>query len=163
MKVFLSYSVSPTDRYIVSLLVSELRKYGFSLESKASVPFLGSVADSIRTADLFIGIMTRRGKQNNNTFKEWKLARKYKVFNLLVLEKGISLVNASGANVIIFDKNNPQQAIMELQAIRNHLVHPRRISGTSKSPEPSNAAAVVAIVSIVALLSLMATGSKSTS
>jgi len=129
MKVFISYSFDDKDEYLVSLLVSELRKSDFSIASKASVPHLGDVQDFIQTSDFFIGIITKGGKENKSTIIEWRHAAKHKKPKLLIVESGVRLSNVSvNTDIIYFNKKNPEEAIRKLK-----LFHDKPLALINKS------------------------------
>ncbi|HET6992958.1 MAG TPA: hypothetical protein VFJ43_16620, partial [Bacteroidia bacterium] len=52
-----------------------------------------------------------------NVIKEWRFANQAKIPNLLLIEKGIRI--APGVKAIIFDRQNPNDAINQLLKLHN--------------------------------------------
>lgn len=154
MKAFISYSFNDEDMYLVSLLVGDLTKKGFSVNSSHNaLRMVGSpAADYISSSDLFVGIVTKSGREHKAVIREWQHANKYGVPNLLLVEKGIHIAQPNNS-IIEFDRTNPKAAIDKLVQIRNRSVH--SISKPNEGVPPALVVGVVAL-GIAGLLALIA-------
>jgi hypothetical protein len=156
MKIFVSYSFNDSELYIITLLLEELRRSGFFVESS---DFYNSGLDDhykIQTSDYFIGIITNNTASINEVVKDWDVARSNNVKTLLLIEQGVRIKYQSGINYILFNRLNPKPAI-------DQLLNLNRPVKTLSTPEKNlgNAVAIGAIaVGLAALISMLSNGDR---
>ncbi len=136
MRTYISYSISEDENYIISLLSKKIRENNFSIfTNQANTPEM--IKYYVRNTDLFIGIISAKGKRHQEVIKTWEIAKK-KVPSLLLVENTIN-IKGSTNNVIIFDRLNPQIAI---DSINQHIEavdqkKPKQVFGSRNSKDNS--------------------------
>jgi hypothetical protein len=120
MKAFISYSLPDSQEYAVTLLARELQEQGFYPDT-GPYKFNNTLDDEtffkIKSSHLFIGIlMPTRAKSsasNQRVINEWEFAITRKIPSILLVEKSImpNISTNQGANIVSFDKNQPDKAI----------------------------------------------------
>ncbi|HFA52212.1 MAG TPA: hypothetical protein ENJ95_24605, partial [Bacteroidetes bacterium] len=134
MKAFVSYSINDSELYAITLLAEKLRERGFGISSHYSNEFGepdSNVAvikkitiKQIISSSLFIGVVTTLGKNNDFVFEEWEIAKANQVPALLLVEDTAKfLISGSEEGLIIFDRNEPDAAIRE---INKHISDSRK-------------------------------------
>lgn len=151
MKAFLSYSLNDTDQYILTLLASELKKRGFGLyqSNDYNLEMSSLTKVNIHKSQLFIGLISVNGQEKEKVQKEWELANTANISSILLIENTGLINHDIKFPYILFDRNNPQLAINELN---------KKITAIrEKSEQDSNGWAWVlggaAVLAIIALLS----------
>lgn len=123
MKVFISYSLNDTEQYILSILAKKLKEQGYVISTGYNLmPGFQNNQNlsQIDASHLFIGILSGYGNAKLNVVQEWQHAKSKKIPALLLVENNIVLTPQSGAdaNVIRFDRNNPEPSI---ETVRNKI------------------------------------------
>ncbi len=153
MRAFISYSFNDSELYIVPLLASLLKKKGYSVvSSKNRLTNLPEyyINTEIKNAHLFIGIISRGGNQKNKVFGEWKAAKYFRIPSLLLVEKGIRLIDTNkNDRIIYFDRNNPENAINQIIELRNIATHSSNDELRSLASIGLVALGIAAIVSLL--------------
>lgn len=120
MKIYLSYSLTGSEHYILSILSKRLQDLGhvitttynrgFTSENLSSSNFAGS--------DLFIGLITKQGNDNRIVCDEWNMAKAINLPTLLLVEQGwkISGKMALEQNIIIFNRHNPEKSFHDIRS-----------------------------------------------
>ena len=123
MKAFLSYSLNDKDQFILTLLAKELTVKGFSINQShdfnAEMSQLTKV--NISKSNLFIGLISGKGYEKNRIENEWGLAYNSKIPSILIIENNVPINYGFNYPYIIFDRNNPHQAITELNRKINEM------------------------------------------
>ena len=118
---FISYALSDSEQFVLTLLSNLLREEGYSIDS--SYNDYGNVVqrstyNSILKSSLFIGLITQFGDRNQNVFNEWNVALEKKVPSLLLVEDSVKitpeLINHS--NVVIFNRHYPNEQFERIKA-----------------------------------------------
>ncbi len=126
-QALVSYSLDETEFHILTLLSRSLRERDISI-----IPSYGNfdnkdeflIRSSIKSAILFIGIITNSGKRNHNVYLEWLIARNNNVFNILLVEEGFSFIDPSvrhDPSILIFNRRNPLAQIEEIKRKIEHF------------------------------------------
>ena len=123
MRVFLSYSLNNHDLYILTLLASELKKRGFTINQSndfhSEMSSLTKV--NINKSNLFIGLITGDGLEYERVHSEWRLANIATIPSIMLVENKVSIDPNFNFPYIIFDRNNPQFAVNELSNRINEI------------------------------------------
>ena len=116
MRTFISYSINDTDQYLLTLLSSELYKKGVTITQSNDFHLdMSSLTKvNINKSNLFIGIITGFGQEKDRVLKEWQLANVSNVPSILLIENTVQIAPNFNSPYIIFDRNNPQNAINQL-------------------------------------------------
>lgn len=127
MNAFISYSINDKDQVIVTLLSNNLRKQGFNITTSQN--FYSNILDfttkrKIDNSHIYFGIITKRGREKERVISEWKYAKKMSTPNILLIEDTVRLNNKFTGNYIIFNRNNPQKAVFEIQ---NKMKNKRKV------------------------------------
>lgn len=150
MKVFLSYSLNDKDQFILTLLAKELSAKGFSINQSNDFNMQMSQLTkvNISKSNLFIGLISGKGYEKSRIENEWGLAYNANIPSILIIENNVPLNYGFNYPYIVFDRNNPRQAIAELNGKINEM---KKVSNSD-----SNAWAWViggaALLSIISLL-----------
>ena len=128
--------------------------------------FGGSVDSLIKSADLFVGIITINSRNSENTLNEWQIAKRNNIKSLLILEKGVKLrPHPTGLNVVEIDRRNPDEAVNKLKSIKENLMFAkplRKVRPTLGKDDVLTVVAVgVVLLSVAVLVAMLASGSKS--
>lgn len=122
MKAFLSYSLNQDDLFLVSLLAEELQNAG--VNSKGTISSSSSNEDiraitnhSIRTCDLFIGILTGDGSnfQNEMVYHEWEIAINSNKSRIFLIEDTVNINPQFNEQFLVFNRFNPNQVLIQLR------------------------------------------------
>lgn len=156
MKAFVSYSFIDSELYLITLMFEQLRRGGYVVEtSSAQYPAQNFDVQKIVSSNFFIGIVTNNSLSVNHVIQDWNVAKTNNIQNVLLIENGVRVDNASVINFIRFDRRNPQQAINQLFNLN---------TGTQgNSPGSTMGGALVAggiLVGIAALIALLSSEDK---
>ena len=158
MNVFISYSISSNEQYILNLLAQKMSEKGFSLVAINNPSmWVGTQApNEIKNSALFIGLITKAGPSERTTrvFSEFKLANLYSKPAILLIENTVSVAPwiKQYENTIRFNRYYPEQAINQ--------VHDK-IAASQNTQSNSNAAAwILGGIGILALLSWLSEQKK---
>lgn len=125
MKAFLSYSLSDTQEYVVTIMARQLREKGYTLMTHSGTHLgLNKLNTTLRGCSLFIGVVTQRSNEYDRVVKEYNQADAWQIPALLLFERSVAY-NAGvldHPNVVIFDRHNPNQA---LEHVRNRIAWAR--------------------------------------
>jgi hypothetical protein len=135
---FISYALRDSEQYVLTLLSNLLREEGFSIESSYddyNDILSHSTYNNILDSTLFIGLITQYGDRNDNVFREWKLALKNNIPNLLLVEGSIHINEElrNQSNVLVFNRHYPDDIIRD---IKQQIAESKRIE---KSKQSNNA------------------------
>lgn len=150
MKAFLSYSLNDKDQFILTLLSSELRKKGFVVkQSNDFQTEMSSITKvNIINSQIFIGIISGKGKEKKRVLKELRLSKTSNVPNLLLIENTVKVPSDFKHSYIYFDRLNPEIAISELKK----RLKPKERLQTSHSNAWAWALGGAALIAVIGLL-----------
>ncbi len=125
MRAFISETLDlDNDKsYVVTSIAFMLSKLGYSCSSLVSNSENGAdletIAD-IRSSNLFIGLLTDDGDTPHSVYNEWKVALKYRVPSILLVEDTLDYDSYDfdedyRGNVIRFSRKNPEIAVTEIK------------------------------------------------
>ena len=156
MKAFLSYSLNDTDEYVITILAKKLQEQGFYVSAGQNLHFPDTNPESlaeVRSADLFIGILTFNGQINQRVYEEWQYAKESDKSAILLVEWNVDLAEELdfSQNVIRFNRQNPDKAI---ESIHQYISEARQNSDeTDKQDVLAWILAGMSLVKLVRLLS----------
>jgi hypothetical protein len=158
MIAFISYSISESEQYVLTLLAQKLREKGFSVTSnyKQSSQFLDfQTINAIKNADLFIGLVTNSGNSTVRVYNELQQSFLHNKPTIFLAEETVALaphIN-SYPNTIRFNRYYPNLAIEEVN---------RRIHFSQTQPQQDNTLAwlIGGGIAAVALISLLSDKKK---
>ena len=125
MKAFISNTlgIDNDKSYVVSSIAFMLDDLGYKPHSSPSnseneIDLRTKVG--IRSANLFIGLLTDDGDTPNSVYNEWKMAIKYRVPSILLVEDTLDFNSYDfdedyRGNVIRFSRKNPEIAVAEIK------------------------------------------------
>jgi hypothetical protein len=158
MIAFISYSISDSEQYVLTLLAQKLREKGFSVTSnyKQSSQFPDfQTINAIKNADLFIGLVTNSGNSTVRVYNELQQAFLHNKPTIFLAEETVDLVpNINNyPNTIKFNRYYPNLAIDEVN---------RRIHLSQTQPQQDNTLAwlIGGGIAAVALISLLSDKEK---
>ena len=107
------------DEIIITLLSSRLRKQNVQLLTSQN--FYSNIIDfttmsEIDSSNVFFGIITANGSNKTRVFEEWKYSYKKGISNILLIEDTVQLKGKLSDNHIIFNRNNPEDAINQINS-----------------------------------------------
>jgi hypothetical protein len=117
MKAHISYSINDAEQFVLTLLSRKLREKGFALTSHFSgIPSSSTIetmaAMKISESNLFIGIITSAGLNQQKVIAEHNLAVSRNVPALLLVEENVQLpLDFLNYNVVFFNRKNPKKAV----------------------------------------------------
>jgi hypothetical protein len=121
MKAFISYSLPPSDEYIISKFAGNLEEQGFYPDLgpyKFNAELDHETLFKIKSSHLFFGILMPTKLKSDTSYqrvlREWEYAVNRKIPAILLVEKSIKL-NYNNVNIVEFDKNNPDKAIEKVK------------------------------------------------
>ena len=122
MQAFISYSISDGDEFVLTLLGSKLREKNFVLTTSQN--FYAKNLDhqtmqEIKTSHLFVGLITGTGTERARVLEEWNYAVQQHIPNLLLVEDTVPVHQSFNGNYLIFNRNQPQAAVDEIQRRMN--------------------------------------------
>lgn len=155
MRAFLSYSLSDSQDYVVTVLARQLREKGYTLMTGHG-GFYHSTLDAhesvLRTCSLFIGVITEGSDEVDRVTHEYNKADEWRIPALLLMEQNIAADSGllSHPNVVAFNRYDPAVAI---QTVRNRIAH----AVAPKTKQSDDTAAWIlggaAVLALIALLS----------
>jgi hypothetical protein len=160
MIAFISYSISDSEQYVLTLLAQKLREKGFSVTSnyKQSSQFLDfQTINSIKNSDLFIALVTNSGTMTSTArvYSELKQAFLHNKPAILLAEESVDLAPhfSSYPNTIRFNRYYPNLAIDEVN---------RRVQFSQTQPQQDNTLAwlIGGGIAALALISLLSSEKK---
>jgi hypothetical protein len=115
MRGFISFSITPQEQVIVSVLASQLENNGF----KTSTSFKNfSVNKSIDSSHIFLGIISSDDHEANEiTLEHWQYALSTNLPSIILVEKGLKGTFDASLNAMMatkclwFDKKNPKPTV----------------------------------------------------
>jgi hypothetical protein len=117
LKAFVSYSFKDSELHLITLLIEQLRKSGYTVET-STANFTYDSDIKICNSGVFIGIITDDSSTIEYVVKEWKIAKKNNINNILIIEEGVKVSDPKNTNYIYFNRNNPKPAIEKLFNIK---------------------------------------------
>jgi hypothetical protein len=156
MKAFVSYSFKDSELHVVTLLFEQLRRSGYMVEASMFGSTFNS-ENSINGSDVFIGIITNNSSSINFVLKEWEIAKRNNINNILIIEDGVNVEDPHNLRFIRFNRNNPNPAIDKLFNIKS-----RTPAKKEKSSEVLKDVLIAGgiIVGVAALIELLSGGGK---
>lgn len=151
MKAFLSYSLSDTQEYVVTIMARQLREKGYTLMTHTGTHLgLSALNTTLRGCSLFIGVVTQRSNEYDRVVNECNQADAWQIPALLLFER--SVAHNAGVldhpNVVVFDRFDPNPA---LEHVRDRIAWAR--SPETKSDD--TAAWVIGGAAVLALIALL--------
>lgn len=113
MKAYISYSLTDKEQYTITLLSYKLREKGFSLIMSAGNAVFQQNTEIV-SSQLFIGVITTSGLEWRRVMDEYNYAVNAKIPAILLVEQGVRVDQAFKGNLILFNRNNPEHAIQEI-------------------------------------------------
>lgn len=153
MKAFLSYSVNDTDQFVIPLISKKLQEQRFfvttgSYKFQERLDF--QTVNGIITSNLFIGLITNTGFNNQRVYNEWVYALNNKIPAILLVEDSYELREnlKRHPNLIRFNRYNPEVAI---ENINRRIVKSKNPNSTLEDAAPwiLGGLAIAALVSML--------------
>ena len=119
MKAFLSYSLNDADQFVIPLISRRLQEQRFFVTT-GSYKFQENLdyqtKNGINTSNLFIGLITNTGFNNQRVYNEWLHAINNRIPSILLVEDNYDLNRGleRQPNLIRFNRYNPEIAIEEI-------------------------------------------------
>lgn len=153
MKAFLSYSLSDTQEYVVTIMARQLREKGYTLITHTGTPLrLNDLSTTLRGCSLFIGVVTQRGNEYTRVVNEYNQADAWQIPRLLLFER--SVASNAGVldhpNVVVFDRHEPNAA---LEHVRNRIASAR----APETKSDDTGAWILGGAALLALIALLST------
>ncbi len=147
MKAFLSYSIKDSDQIIITLLSRQLREKDFHVTTSQN--FFSEKLDyttknEIDRSNLFIGLVSIATGYGDRVIQEWDYAKSVGTPTILLVENGVEVNPEFKDSYIRFDRNNPDQAIDE---INKKMVQPK--NNSSALPWIIGGAIIVGIIQLL--------------
>jgi hypothetical protein len=121
MKVYLSYSLSPTDLHIASLLARQAQAKGLEVETSQHQHVLGTTSintPALMSASLVIAIVSHDSRYLTTMQQELQYATDISKPVLALVERGLSShFSVPGTQVVEFDRSNLNPALAHISAI----------------------------------------------
>lgn len=122
MRIFLSYSLAPTDMYIASLLSKQAQAKGIVVETAQQIApgsnWAAVIANQIINSSMVIAIVSQDSRNIANVERELQLAKTYGKPVLALIEKGIyPQVNIAGIHCVEFDRRDLGPALSSISLI----------------------------------------------
>ena len=135
MKAYLSNTldVDNDKAYVITsiaIMLDDIGYYCSESPANSEEKVDRGTVSSIRTSNLFLGLMTNDGNKPNNVYNEWKVAIKYRVPSILLVEDSLDFSRYEfdenyRSNVIRFSRKNPEVAISQIkQRIQQSRIEP---------------------------------------
>ncbi|MBM2816295.1 MAG: hypothetical protein HW421_3057 [Ignavibacteria bacterium] len=115
MKAYISHCFNENEYYILTILSRELSNLGFVTTN--SLGNMRQLYDfqtfsNIVNSNLFIGVITGSGRNNDGVIKDWNFAIKHKIPSVLLIEDNVQIPkNLNHPNIITFNRKNPHDAL----------------------------------------------------
>jgi len=152
MRAFISYSLNDAEQFVLTILSGYLKEQGFIVSANYDL-FSNNIPTQLNKSNLFIGLITYNGNENDRVFNEWEQAISQKIPSLLLIESNVKIDSSilQHPNVIIFDKYNPAPSI---ELVKN------KINSAKQNIQPKNNNAFAWILGGLAAIVLIGLLSK---
>jgi hypothetical protein len=122
MKIYLSYSLAPTDMHIASLLFRQAQAKGIVVETAQQIVpgsnWSAMITQQIMSSSMVIAIISRDSQNAANVEREIGFARMYGKPVLALIEKGVyAPVNLADIQWVIFDRQDLSPALSNISMI----------------------------------------------
>jgi len=121
MKAYISYSLTDSEQYIVSVLALKLNEQNFQTDLSyfdyEGEQLSFSTRSRIKNSHLFIGILTQDGSRFNSVHKEWSYALETKTPAIILVEDTLFEFNPQlkhHPNVLGFNRAYPEATIAQV-------------------------------------------------
>ncbi|MCL4282146.1 MAG: hypothetical protein KJZ58_07760 [Flavobacteriales bacterium] len=154
MRAFLSYSLSDSQDYVVTVLARQLREKGYTLMTGHSGSYYSTLdahESVLRTCSLFIGVITEGSDEVNRVTHEYNKADEWRIPALLLMEQSIAADSGllNHPNVVAYNRYDPSTAI---QTVRKRVAH-AKAPGTKQTDD--TAAWILGGAAVLALIALL--------
>jgi hypothetical protein len=122
MKIYVSYSLAPTELYIASLLARHAQAKGIAVETAQQIApgsnWAAIAAHPIASSDVVIAIVSRDSRNISNVERELGVALSYAKPVLALVEQGLQVqINVPGVQYVTFDRRDLSPALAHISAI----------------------------------------------
>lgn len=117
VNAFLSCSLNDRDKYVISILASELQDKGIGVSQSSDFrnELSPRTIHQIKISNLVIGIVTGESREIGRILNEWKEAMKFNVPSILLVQNTVPIdFSEYKFPIITFSKSSPQQALDKL-------------------------------------------------
>lgn len=155
MRAFLSYSLSDSQDYVVTVLARQLQEKGYTLMTGHG-GFYHSTLDAyegvLRTCGLLIGVITEGSDEVDRVTYEYNKADEWRIPALLLMEQRVAAESGllTHPNVVAFNRYDPAAAI---QTVRNRIAHAVAPKTTQSDDTAAWILGGAAVLALIALLS----------
>lgn len=121
----MSYSLSDTQEYVVTIMARQLREKGYTLVTHTGTHLgLNQLSATLRGCSLFIGVVTTQSNEYSRVVQEYNQACAWKIPALLLYEYNAALYEnlLNHPDIVVFDKYNPDPT---LQQVRDRIAWAR--------------------------------------
>ena len=119
MRAFISYSLSDSEQYVITILASRLKEQGFVVSSSYNLFSNAFDYSQLDSSSLYIGIImdTSHDLEIKRVYNEWSNAIERNIPALLLIDNSLTVENnlRQYPNVIFFNRAYPDQAINIVQ------------------------------------------------
>ncbi len=121
--VYISHSVGEEQQSDITKIARQIRERGFEITSGVTPT---NAAFFIEKSDLFLGLATANGQENERVINEWKIAEKNQIPTLFLAENDIIIpdILRENSSFAYFDPNDKQSSLKLIK---------KRISESEKS------------------------------
>jgi len=146
MKIYLSYSLAPTDMHIASLLSRQAEARGIVVETTQqiipSANWSAMITQRIMSSSMVIAIISRDSRNIASVERELGFARMYGKPVLALIEKGVyAPINVADIQWVMFDRRDLSPALSNISMILER----------HKNQEPDKSWLVVGGLALLAL------------
>ncbi|MDQ3802720.1 MAG: toll/interleukin-1 receptor domain-containing protein [Acidobacteriota bacterium] len=122
MKIYVSYSLAPTDLYIASMLARQAQAKGVVVETAQHIApgsnWAAIAAHPIASSDVVVAIVSRDSQNILNVERELGIALSYSKPVLALVEHGLhAQINVPNVQYVEFDRRNLGPALARIGAI----------------------------------------------
>jgi hypothetical protein len=122
MKIYISYSLAPTDLYIASLLTRQAQAKGVTVETARPIApgsnWAAIAAHPIAGSDVVIAIVSRDSHNILNVERELRIALSYAKPVLALVEHGLhAQINVPNVQYVEFDRRDLSPALARISAV----------------------------------------------
>lgn len=122
MKIYVSYSLAPTELHIASLLARHAQAKGIAVETARQIApgsnWAAIAAHPIANSDVVIAIVSRDSRNISNVERELGVALSYGKPVLALVEQGLHVrINVPGVQYVTFDRRYLSPALAHISAI----------------------------------------------
>jgi hypothetical protein len=159
MRAYISYSLNDSEQYVLSILANILSEEGFLVSSGYNTVRQGGQFDlidfnQINQSNLFIGIITDTGTENQWVLKEWGLASRIKIPAILLIEENVRIqgVLLNILNIVRFNRSRPEAAI---KTVKQKIDQSKLLYANPQKNNNNAVAWVLGGIAAIALISLL--------